>query len=302
MLEFPADIWGIRGQVFRRTFLVPASAKEIGVESVSGTALWAAALRAHESEREDALFVDDLAGEIAGEQGFALRERYWHPRIADSVAIRHRYLDEAIARHPELRQVVLLAAGLDARSVRLEWPAGTTLFEVDHADLMAWKEQRYAELGVRHRVDRRTVGVDLTEDWPGGLQAAGWDPAEPTLWVAEGLMFYLPEAAAHAFVKSVGEASAIGSVFAGDIVSYQFLISETEIPQFILPLLAEDDTPWQFGTDEPEDLLSGGGWEPTEVKCVGDDGVSFGRWPVGPIPRHIPGVPRSFVFVATKTH
>lgn len=270
------------------------------MKSVSATALWAAALRAGESQRDDALFVDDLAEELAGDKGFALRARYERPGVADSLAIRTRYMDETIAKHSGFRQVVLLAAGLDTRSVRTTWPAGTTLFEVDHPDLLEWKEERLAELGVAHDCERRTVGADLTENWQDALRAAGWDAAEPTLWVAEGLLYYLPEDAVHALVKAVAEIAPAGSVFAGDIVSHQFLISEHDFPQNGLPLLAEDGSPWQFGTDEPEGLLSGGGWEPTEVKSVGDEGASFGRWPVPPIPRHIPGVPRFFLFTVTK--
>jgi methyltransferase (TIGR00027 family) len=270
------------------------------MKSVSATALWAAALRAGESQRDDALFVDDLAGELAGEQGLALRTRYERPGVADSLAIRTRFLDGAIARHSSFRQVVFLAAGLDTRSVRTSWEPGTTLFEVDHADLMEWKEERLAKLDVKHGCDRRVVGADLTENWQDALRAAGWDPAVPTLWVAEGLLYYLPEDAVHALVKAVADIAPAGSVFAGDVVSHQFLISEHDFPKNGLPLLAEDGSPWQFGTDEPESVLSGGGWEPTEVRSVGDEDASFGRWPVPPIPREIPGVPRFFLFVATK--
>ncbi|GCE01088.1 SAM-dependent methyltransferase [Embleya hyalina] len=270
------------------------------MKSVSATALWTAAVRAGESQREDALFVDELAEELAGEEGHALRARYERPGAANSLAIRTRYLDEVIAEHSGFRQVVFLAAGLDTRSVRTSWPAGTTLFEVDHADLLEWKEQRLAELDAKHGCDRRTVGVDLTEDWQRALLAAGWDPSVPTLWVAEGLLYYLPETAANDLVRAIADIAPIGSVFTGDIVSHQFLISEHDFPQHCLPLLAEDGSPWQFGSDQPESLLSAGGWEPTVIKCVGDEGASFGRWNGPPIPRHVPGIPRFFLFTATK--
>ncbi len=43
------------------------------------------------------------------------------------------------------------------------------------------------------RCERIAVTVDLREDWPGALTAAGHDPAAPTVWIAEGLLIYLPE-------------------------------------------------------------------------------------------------------------
>lgn len=271
------------------------------MRSVSETALWTAALRAHESQLPDALFVDHLAAGLAGERGFALRARYDNPGVSESIAVRTRYMDEVITKHPEFRQVVLLAAGLDTRSARMPWPDGTTLFEVDHADLIEWKEERLVGLGARHRCDRRTVGIDLTLDWPAALVEAGWDPEVPTLWIAEGLLYYLPEADARAFVKLAGSIVPAGSTLTGDIVSHQFLICEFDFTQRGLKTLREDGSPWLFGTDEPEEFLTGGGWDPTEVKCVGDDGAHFGRWISGPIPRDVLGIPRTFLFTATKS-
>jgi len=49
-----------------------------------------------------------------------------------------------------------------------------------------------AELGAQPTADRRTVAIDLREDWPAALQRAGFDPAQRTAWIAEGLLGYLP--------------------------------------------------------------------------------------------------------------
>ncbi|MEE1785226.1 SAM-dependent methyltransferase, partial [Streptomyces sp. SP17BM10] len=46
------------------------------MHAVSYTAQWMAAARAQESEREDALFTDPLARDLAAPKGFELIERY----------------------------------------------------------------------------------------------------------------------------------------------------------------------------------------------------------------------------------
>ncbi|MCW2915051.1 MAG: S-adenosyl-L-methionine-dependent methyltransferase [Actinomycetia bacterium] len=271
-----------------------------GLHAVSATARWTAAARAKESRLDDAIFIDELAGELAGEEGVALLDRYDNPGVGEFIAVRTRYLDDVISRSSEFRQVVLLAAGLDTRSVRLSWPAETVLYEVDQAELLDWKEKRLTELDAWHRCDRRAVAADLTGAWPEALRAAGWDPAVPTLWVAEGLLFYLTEADARGLLESVTEIASLGSMLAGDLLSHQSMISE--FSREGLRRLTEDGCPWRFGTDEPEEFLAGCGWRVTALKTPGEDGAAYGRWPwQPPLPRDVMGFPRNFLFTATNS-
>ena len=46
--------------------------------------------------------------------------------------------------------------------------------------------------GTRPTADRRAVAVDLRDDWPAALTKAGFNPAEPAAWIAEGILGYLP--------------------------------------------------------------------------------------------------------------
>ncbi|EUA52618.1 methyltransferase, TIGR00027 family protein [Mycobacterium xenopi 3993] len=80
---------------------------------------------------------------------------------------------------------MILASGLDSRAYRLAWPAGTVVFEVDQPQVVDFKTATLAELGAQPTADRRTVAIDLRNDWPGALQEAGFDPACPTAWIAE---------------------------------------------------------------------------------------------------------------------
>jgi methyltransferase (TIGR00027 family) len=268
------------------------------MEGVSATARWTAAARAEESRRPDALFTDELAEALAGPEGFARWERYGNPGVTEFLAIRTRYLDEVIGRSSHLTQVVLVAAGLDTRSVRLDWPAGTVLYELDQPDLMEWKEKRLAELAAAHRCDRHGIGTDLTGPWYESLRAAGWDPSAPTLWIVEGLLFYLPEDDARTLLTTLAAWSAPGSVLAGDVISHQSMISE--FTQDGLRRLREDGCPWLWGTDRPEDLLAACGWTVADLKTPGEEGASFGRWPWPPLPRDTLGLPLNYLFTATR--
>lgn len=265
-------------------------------EAVSATARWTAAVRAHESGLPDALFTDPYAAGLAGEEGFRLLERYGNPGVKEFIAIRTRYLDEVAARAPG--QVVLLAAGLDTRTARLPWRPGTVVYEVDRPALLEAKDEELAALGARHGCGRRTVPADLTGDWTSALRAAGWSSGEPTLWIAEGLLLYLPERDARTLAATAAELSSPGDVLAGDLLSHQSMVSE--FSREGLRRLTEDGCPWLFGTDRPEDFLTECGWKPAEVLCPGEPGASFGRWPWEPLPREVEGFPRNFLFTARR--
>ncbi|QCH25308.1 class I SAM-dependent methyltransferase [Mycobacteroides salmoniphilum] len=133
--------------------------------------------------------------------------------MANGMASRTWYYDTAFeaATAAGVRQVVILASGLDTRAYRLNWPAGTTVYELDQPDVIAFKTDTLAGLGASPSADRRTVAIDLRDDWPTALKAAGFDPGQPTVWSAEGLLIYLPAEAQDRLFASVTELSAPGS-------------------------------------------------------------------------------------------
>lgn len=125
--------------------------------------------------------------ELAEDEANGLR------RFADAMAIRTHYFDNFFldATRAGIRQAVILASGLDSRAYRLRWPAGTIVFEVDQPQVIDFKTTTLAGLGAAPTTDRRTVAVDLRDDWPTALQKAGFDNAQRTAWIAEGLLGYL---------------------------------------------------------------------------------------------------------------
>jgi len=74
---------------------------------------------------------------------------------------------------------VILASGLDARSYRMAWPPGTTVFEIDQPAVLQFKTAVLERLTVQPTATLRVVPVDLRQDWPTALRRAGLDPRRP---------------------------------------------------------------------------------------------------------------------------
>ncbi|WP_343245130.1 class I SAM-dependent methyltransferase [Streptomyces sp. SID14478] len=189
---------------------------------VWATAVGVAKVRARESERADALFRDPLAQAFAtaGGRGPSSSpppddeaDRRRRAGLALSIVIRTKFLDDLLrqATASGVRQVVLLGAGMDSRAFRMDWPEGTRLFEVDTAEPLDFKASVLRRERAVARCERITVAVDLREDWPSALAEAGHDPTEPTVWIAEGLLIYLPEDAVELLLARIGAQSAAGS-------------------------------------------------------------------------------------------
>jgi len=134
-------------------------------------------------------------------------------RMADNMAVRTKFFDEFFlgATQAGIEQVVILASGLDSRAYRLAWPAGTVVYEVDQPQVIEFKSRTLAELGAAPTTERRVVAIDLRDDWPAALRAAGFDPTQPTAWSAEGLLGYLPPEAQDRLLDTITELSAPGS-------------------------------------------------------------------------------------------
>jgi methyltransferase (TIGR00027 family) len=212
-----------------------------GVASGAGfTALMVAACRAIETGREQALIRDPYGAAFVRAAQLPMPVPL-SPEAADAdasfpwsgtaqyVAVRTRFFDDYLAAavsvpvsgsaDAAIRQVVILAAGLDTRAFRMEWPTGVTVLEVDAPQVLAFKARVLADDRARAACSRRAVGVDLRADWTAGLLAAGLRPTAPTAWLAEGLLIYLPGEAKERLLAAVTDLSAPGSQIAIEHVS-----------------------------------------------------------------------------------
>jgi methyltransferase (TIGR00027 family) len=134
-------------------------------------------------------------------------------RAAEGMAVRTRWFDKLFtdAATAGVRQAVILAAGLDARAYRLRWPDGTTVYELDQPEVIDFKTKTLSGLDARPKADRRTIAIDLRNDWPKALLDNGFDTTQPTAWTAEGLLIYLPSEAQDLLFDRINELSAPGS-------------------------------------------------------------------------------------------
>ncbi|MER5443681.1 SAM-dependent methyltransferase [Streptomyces sp. NPDC002790] len=273
-------------------------------DAVTQTARWTAAARARESRRTDRLFDDPLAELLAGEEGAALLKHFHTSRAADEgnpfLSIRTRWFDDFIegAVTADRCQVVGLGAGLDTRAYRLEWPEHTVLFEADQPSLLSYKEQILDAHGASPRCDCRRLHLDLAGDWDSLLTNAGFDPELPTVWFAEGLLFYLPEELAHQVLSRAAALSAPGSVLAADLIGTG--IFKMPYTQLFLRKLQDADSPWRFGTDDPAGFVENCGWRVTIATEPGLPGAQYGRWTPQAVPQGLTNLPRSFLVSAAK--
>ena len=197
-------------------------------ESVGATALSVAAARAVETATAEPLIRDEFAYLLVSTAGQPWERlaspgfewigddqhgRRAHRLACDYQAVRTHFFDSyfADAVAAGIRQMVILAAGLDSRAYRLDWPAGTTVYEIDQPQVVRYKTATLESAGAAPKATRRTVPVDLRDDWPAALSAAGFDRSQPTAWLAEGLLPYLPAEAQDRLFDTLTELSAPGS-------------------------------------------------------------------------------------------
>jgi methyltransferase (TIGR00027 family) len=154
--------------------------------------------------------------EAAIARGWQLPPEYMLERIraiSGYAASRTKWFDEFFIASGArgIDQVVILAAGLDARAWRLPWNDGTVLYEIDQPQVMAFKAETLRARNAEPATRYVQVPVDLRLDWPTALCQAGFDAEEPTAWAAEGLLPYLPADGQDLLFGRIDELSAAGS-------------------------------------------------------------------------------------------
>ncbi len=203
-------------------------------ESVGATALGVAAARAAETDSENPLVSDPFARMFVDAAGEGMWTLTANPRLSaelgdpelrahrqvmvDFMAVRTAFFDEFFldAAKAGVRQMVILAAGLDARAWRLPWPDGVTVYELDQPKVLEFKSATLHEHGARPACNQVNVPIDLRQDWPKALAQAGFDPSQPTAWSAEGLLRYLSASAQDQLVERVHSLSPRGSWLAAN--------------------------------------------------------------------------------------
>jgi len=269
------------------------------LDAVAKTSLLTAAMRAVEtnrSENEGRLFTDPFAEVLAGREGFSILERV----IAEigeqlSIPLRTRYFDERInhALAQGIRQIVILAAGMDTRAYRLSFPDGTRVFELDGPEVLSYKQEKLGD-ALPHCV-LHTMGVDLRREWQSTLIQAGMNTTERTVWLVEGLLLYLEEADVLTLFEKINSLSVSDSILLFDVLGRSLL----DAPQMAKHRHFSEKlgASWRFGVDEPEKFMGQFGWKAVATQ-PGE--VDPARWNFPTAPRQVPNVPRIFFVEARK--
>ncbi|ORB62238.1 class I SAM-dependent methyltransferase [Mycolicibacterium tusciae] len=279
--------------------------------SVGSTAVMVAAARAGETAKADPLIRDPYAEVLVAGVGPGVwdivRNEEFAAKVAEAdaevaaifehmgnyQAVRTHFFDACFtaAATAGIRQVVILASGLDSRAYRLDWPADTVVFEIDQPKVLEYKAARMAEHGVLPSAKRNAVAIDLRLDWPNALREAGFDADAPTAWLAEGLLMYLPAQAQDRLFEQITALSAAGSRVAAETVGHRSDDRRAEFREKFERIAA------QFGMQDAPDVaelmyndpdradvaewLNAHGWQASAVTSA-DEMRRLDRWVLPP--------------------
>jgi methyltransferase (TIGR00027 family) len=262
---------------------------------VSQTSQYVAAARAVEHKRADRLFSDPLAEKLAGKKIISeilpLIEEY-EKRGKPMIEVRTRFFDDfLLASTTDIRQVIILGAGMDTRSFRLPWHPDTYLYEIDRPEVMQRKESLLGSTPAK--CHRHSLAIDLRQLWSEQLIETGFQPSKPSVWLLEGLLYYLTETEVRTLLRTISDLTAQGSKLGADLVNEK---NKQEKNQRLDRRWAKL---WQSGCDEPEKLFAEFGWQASVVQ-YGDRAASFGRFKYKYPPREVPDVVRVFLVTANR--
>ncbi|KAG2666662.1 hypothetical protein I3760_15G073800 [Carya illinoinensis] len=170
-------------------------------------------------------------------------------------------------------QVVILGAGMDARAYRLSCLKDSDVFEVDFLKVLQVKTtllqaamettNEHQHLKLKSKSLTR-VAADIRDiDWHEKLQISGFVPEKNTIWVLEGILYYLSQPQAMQVLKTIAEKCSLTStVLLADFMNK----SSTTLSSSI----------FHFYSDWPDHLLPSLGFSHVKLSQIGDPDAHFG--------------------------
>jgi methyltransferase (TIGR00027 family) len=256
---------------------------------VSRTSLFIAGMRAIETERYDRLFEDPFAADLAGDEVMTRLEPWKQIREKgnSAVVIRIRFFDDfLLSISSKFQQVVMLGAGMDTRAFRLPWASDTNFYELDRVEILEKKESILKDIPAK--CNRYAIAADFEKNWSDRLLAKGYRTDLPSVWLLEGLLYYLRETEVHDLLQKISDLSTTRSWIGADLINAKMLQEPHSWAKY-----------WLFGCDSPEQLFARYGWKASVVQ-PGDEGVHYNRFKKRRPPREVPDVARNFFITAEK--
>jgi methyltransferase (TIGR00027 family) len=231
-----------------------------------------AAMRGLENFRSDRLFEDNLSWLLAGTEAHSIIQTMNRSEERPYVVVRTRYIDDLIkSSSNQIKQIIIIGAGMDTRAFRLSYSSDTVIFEVEQQDLLEEKQRLLDKVLVTPNCPRFTIPADLTQrDWIKFLIThKNYDNSKPSFIIMEGVQMYLHEEQLHNLLKDINCSTAYGSLLFMDIINKRALLN------------SQESWGWKSGFDFPEQLFTKIGWKP-EIKQPGDQDASYGRYTCKP--------------------
>jgi len=160
-----------------------------------------------------------------------LMERLLLPGISLHYVMRKRFIEDCVRQslHDGVRQIVNLGAGLDTLLWRLHSSHENICFiELDHPETLSLKRQAVAPADNLHLLE-----IDFTQQSIATFlqEQSCFNPAEPTLFISEGVLMYLEENTVRHFFQELKQ---LMTADAGIIFSSMEPLGSPEYPDSIL--------------------------------------------------------------------
>ena len=184
--------------------------------------------------------------------------QYRYPGLRGGILARARYIDERLATALDegVEQLVILGAGNDTRAYRLGAKVGELkVFEVDHPSTQQAKTVKLRTLFGKIPPHVAYVPVDFCRDDLGRrLGAAGYHPGKKTLFIWEGVIYYLDAAAVDTLLNFVTGNSGSGSSIIFDYFPPSVIdgSSEHKEARNLRKRVSRYGEPFTFGIDDGE--------------------------------------------------
>jgi len=241
-------------------------------QAVGKTSLLIAAARAMESAKSEneRLFNDPYASTLASEEGFEYLKTFEKERSWQQFITRTRFVDEFVTstiNSTSIRQVVILGAGMDTRALRLPLPEDCHVYEIDFDEVLTYKNALIEEYHLKHqgykprsKAIRHCIRMDIAmgPNWADLLVKSGFDNSQPTLWILEGLLFYLKEEDVLGTLGTISHLSA----------SKSRILAHMTPQIFPTAFLNDLGTPMVWTCQEPEKLLNKFGFQDVTVPTI----------------------------------
>jgi methyltransferase (TIGR00027 family) len=190
-----------------------------------------------------------------------------------------------------------MGAGLDTRAFRINWRPGVRFFELDLQAVMDYKETILHSLEAKPACVRQVICTNLTQPWKDALLERGFNPNERSVWLLEGLLFYLPCESVRQILDAVDSLTAAGSWLGCDIINSAVLSSP--YTKAWVDMQAESGAPWIGFMDDPEAFLAEHGWS-ADLTQAGQPDAHYGRWTLPILPAKVPNMPHYWFVTAKK--